>query len=191
MADVEQKGIFKEVFSAIWWLVLLRGIVILLMGILLVTRPLPTILVLFYLLGFYWFFDGIFTLIESVRGRKKHKDWGWGVFVGIISILAGVVVFTHPYGSLLVGGTIVIYLAAIMALVSGIWSIMTGIKLRRVVSNEWSMILGGTLLALFGILLMINPIVSGMMLVWLMGLFALLGGTVLIVIAFRIRSLSK
>ena len=63
MADVEQKSGLKDLFSTIWWLVLLRGIVILLMGILLVSRPMPTIVVLVYLLGFYWFFYGVFTLI--------------------------------------------------------------------------------------------------------------------------------
>jgi uncharacterized membrane protein HdeD (DUF308 family) len=191
MADVEQKGVLKDLFSTIWWLVLLRGIVILLVGILLVSRPLPTIIVLFYLLGFYWFFDGIFTLIESIRGRKSHKEWGWGVFVGIISALAGVVVFTQPYISAIIGVTLVIYLVAVMVLISGIWSIITGLRLRKQISNEWSMILGGALSALFGILLMINPIVSAMTLVWLIGLIALAGGIVLIVIAFRIRGLAK
>jgi uncharacterized membrane protein HdeD (DUF308 family) len=191
MADVEQKGAVKEVFSTIWWVVLLRGIVILLMGILLVSRPLPTIIVLFYLLGFYWFFDGIFTLIESIRGRKSYKDWGWGVFVGIISALAGVVVFTQPYISAVIGVTFVIYLVAFMAIISGIWSIITGIRLRKEISNEWSMILGGALSALFGILLMMNPMVSAMTLVWIMGLFALIGGIGLIVVSFRIRKLAK
>jgi len=191
MADVEQKSSLKELFSTIWWLVLLRGIVVLLMGILLVSRPLPTIMVLVYLLGFYWFFDGIFTLFESIRGRKNHKDWGWGVFVGIISALAGIIVFTQPYISAVIGVTFVIYLVAIMVLISGIWSIITGIRLRKVVSNEWSMILGGIISALFAILLMSNPLVSAMTLVWLMGLFALIGGIVLIVLSFRIKALSK
>jgi len=191
MADTEQKSGFKELLATIWWLVLLRGIVILLMGILLVSRPLPTLIVLVYLLGFYWFFDGIFTLIASIRGRKSHKDWGWGIFVGIISALAGVVVFTQPYISAVIGATFVIYVVAVMVLVSGIWSIITGIRLRKEISNEWSMILGGVLSAIFGILLMINPLVSAMTLVWLIGVFALAGGIILIVVSFRIRKLSK
>jgi uncharacterized membrane protein HdeD (DUF308 family) len=191
MTDVEGKSVLKEVFSTIWWLVLLRGLVILIIGLLLILRPVPTIIVLFYLLGFYWFFDGIFTLFESIRGRKSHKDWGWGVFVGIISILAGIVVFTQPYLSAVIGATVVIYLVAVMVLISGIWGIMTGIRLRKVIAHEWSMILGGALSALFGILLMVNPLVSAMTLVWLMGLFALISGVVLIVISFRLKSLAK
>ncbi|MCK4754535.1 MAG: HdeD family acid-resistance protein [Calditrichia bacterium] len=191
MASAEQKSGIKELFATIWWLVLLRGIVMLLMGILLVSRPLPTLIALVYLLGFYWFFDGIFILIASIRGRKSHKDWGWGIFVGIISALAGVVVFTQPYISAVIGVTFVIYVVAFMVLASGIWSIITGIRLRKEISNEWSMILGGLLSAIFGILLMINPLVSAMTLVWLMGVFALAGGIILIVVSFRIRKLSK
>ena len=191
MANAEQKSNFKELFSTIWWLVLLRGIVILLMGILLVSRPLPTLIALVYLLGFYWFFDGIFTLIASIRGRKSHKDWGWGIFAGIVNMLAGIVIFTQPYISAVIGATFVIYVVAFMVLASGIWSIITGIRLRKEISNEWSMILGGLFSAIFGILLMINPLVSAMTLVWLIGMFALVGGIVLILISFRIRKLSK
>ena len=191
MTDVEQKSGLKELFSTIWWLVLLRGIVVLLMGILLVGRPLPTIVVLVYLLGFYWFFDGIFTLIGSIRGRKSHKDWSWGVFVGIISALAGVIVFTQPYISAVIGVTFMIYVVAIMVFFSGMWSIITGIRVRKQISNEWSMIMGGVLSVLFAILLMSNPLMSAMTLVWLMGVIALVGGIVLIVISFRIRKLSK
>ena len=191
MTDVDQKSELKNLLSTIWWLVLLRGLVILLMGILLVSRPLPTIVVLVYLLGFYWFFDGIFTLFESIRGRKGHKDWGWGLFVGIISILAGIIVFTQPYVSAVIGATFVIYLVAIMVLASGLWSIITGIRLRKQISNEWSMILGGVLSAIFALLLMSNPLMSAMTLVWLMGAIALIGGIVLIAISFRIRKLAK
>jgi len=191
MPDLEQKGVLKELFSSIWWLVLLRGFVILLMGLLLIFRPVPTIIVLVYLLGFYWFFDGIFTLIESVRGRKSNQEWRWGLFVGIVSVLAGVIVFTQPYISAVIGATFVIYLVAILALISGIWGIMTGVRLRKVISNEWSMILGGVLAALFGILLMVNPLVSAMTLVWIMGIFALIGGIALIALSFRIRSLAR
>jgi len=191
MTDVEQKSGLKELFSTIWWVVLLRGIVVLLMGILLVSRPLPTIVVLVYLLGFYWFFDGIFTLIGSIRGRKSHKDWSWGVFVGIISALAGVIIFTQPYISAVIGVTFMIYVVAIMVFVSGMWGIITGIRLRKQIPNEWSMIMGGVISALFAILLMSNPLMSAMTLVWLMGVIALVGGIVLIVISFRIRKLAK
>jgi uncharacterized membrane protein HdeD (DUF308 family) len=191
MVDIEQKGGLKELFSPLWWLVLLRGIVIFVMGILLVSRPLPTIVVLVYLLGFYWFFDGIFTMLGSIRGRKNHKDWGWGVFVGIISALAGIIVFSQPYISAVIGVTFVIYMVAIMVLVSGMWSIITGIRLRKQIANEWSMILGGMLSALFALLLMSNPLMSAMTLAWLMGVIALIGGIVLIVISLRIRKLSK
>ena len=191
MAEIEQKNGPKELFSTIWWLVLLRGILIFVMGILLVSRPLPTIVVLVYLLGFYWFFDGVFTLIGSIRGRKGHKDWGRGVFVGIISALAGIIVFTQPYISAVIGATFMIYVVAIMVLISGMWSIFAGIRLRKQISNEWSMILGGALSVIFAILLMSNPLMSAMTLVWLMGVIALIGGIVLIVISLRIRKLSK
>ncbi len=187
---LEEKMSINQILSSIWWLVLLRGILILLMGIFLISRPLPTLMVLVMFLGFYWFFDGILTIVEAIRGRKSHKDWGWGMFVGIITVLAGIVIFIQPFVSTVIGATFLIYLIAFMVLASGIGSIITGIRLRKTIKNEWSMILGGLLSVIFAVLLLANPLVSAMTLVWLIGVFALVGGIVLIIISFRIRKLA-
>ncbi len=188
--SAEEKTSVKQMLSSIWWLVLLRGLLILLMGIFLISRPLPTLMVLIMFLGFYWFFDGILAIIEAIRGRKSHKDWGWGVFVGIISTLAGIVIFTQPLMSTVIGATFLIYLIAFMVLASGIWSIITGFRLRKTIKNEWSMIFGGVLSVIFALLLLANPVVSAMTIVWLVGLFALVGGIALIIISFRMRNIS-
>jgi uncharacterized membrane protein HdeD (DUF308 family) len=190
MTENSLKNVLQELISDMWWLVFMRGLVILLMGLLLIFRPLPALMVLVIFLGFYWFFDGILTIIASVRGRKSHKDWGWGVIVGAISTVAGIFIFTQPFVSTVIGATFLIYLIGIMILASAIWSIITGVRLRRAITNEWSMILGGILSALFALLLLIHPLVSMVTLVWLIGFFALFGGISLIIIAFRIKKLS-
>ena len=59
----------QQMLAKIWWLVLLRGILILLIGILLVFRPLPAIMVLIMFLGFYWFLYGLITILGAIRGR--------------------------------------------------------------------------------------------------------------------------
>jgi uncharacterized membrane protein HdeD (DUF308 family) len=169
----------------------LRGVVVLLLGVMMMTRPGMTVVLLIQFMGAYWLVDGIFTIINSIRGRAAVADWGWGLFVGILSVIAGTVVFSQPLAVAMLTTTFVIYFIAIAALVSGVSSIVTGIRLRKELSSEWSMILSGLLYIIFALLLLGRPLVSAASLVWLMGIFASVGGIMLIVVSLRIRSFGK
>jgi len=79
-----------------WWLILLGGILSIFVGLLLLTNPLKTVTVLVWALGLYWIIQGIFMLIGMFL---DHSAWGWKLFMGILSILAGIVVLRHPIAS--------------------------------------------------------------------------------------------
>ena len=53
------------------------------------------------------------------------------------------------------------------------------------------MILSGALSTLFGVMLLINPMVSAMVLTYTVGFFALAGGIVLIILAMRLHKVTK
>jgi uncharacterized membrane protein HdeD (DUF308 family) len=87
--ETGSKSLIGQVASSIWWLVLLKGIFAIILGIILFNNPGTTLIVIMTFLGAYWLVDGIFTLIASFQGKKENKNWGRGVFVAILSILAG------------------------------------------------------------------------------------------------------
>ena len=182
-----EKTLVQSLAAQTWWLVLLRGIAVLLLGLALLTNPAATVMILVQFLGAYWIVDGIFTLIQAIKGRKAAKNWGWGLFVGILSVLAGIVIFSRPLASAILTVTFLVYLIAFWAMFFGINSIVTGIRLRKEVSNEWSMILGGIITTLFGILLLVSPMMSAMTLVWIIAVFAVVDGIILIVLSFRVK----
>lgn len=190
-AEIGVKDTLPVILSRLWWLVLLRGLLILVMGILLITRPVPVLLVLVTFLGFYWFFDGLLTIFAALQGRKSRQQWGRGLIAGIISALAGVIIFSQPLVSALFGVTFFIYLIGMMILVSGIWSITAGIALRKQITSEWSMILGGLLSLVLAFLIMMNPVFSALTIVWLIGTLALIGGLFQIITSFRLRKQIK
>lgn len=179
-----------QMVSTIWWLVLLRGIAAVLLGILLFTNTAAMLSVVIIFLGIYWVLDGIITLMASIIGRNEHSNWGWGIFVGIISILAGLAVLSQPVLTALFTASFIISLVGIMIVISGISSIVTGFRLRKT-SGEWMMILGGALSLIFGLLLLMNPLFSAMVFVYIIAAFSIFGGIVLIVISFQVKKLKN
>jgi uncharacterized membrane protein HdeD (DUF308 family) len=180
----------KQVASAIWWLVLLRGIAAVLLGILLFTNTAATLSVIIIFLGIYWVVDGISTLLASFIGREENSNWGWGIFVGIISILAGLAVLSQPVLTAIFTTSFIVSFVGIMIIIAGVWSIVTGFRLRKT-SGEWVMIIGGVLGLILGLLLVMNPLFSALVYVYIIAVFLIIGGFSLIVMAFQVKKLKK
>ena len=76
----ETKRLFGQFLADTWWLVLLRGIMMLLFGIVLLLYPDVTLITVMAVLGAFWFIDGMFSIVTSIIGHRYIKGWGWGVF---------------------------------------------------------------------------------------------------------------
>ena len=186
-----RNSVFQQVCSQIWWLVLLRGVSVALLGILLLSRPAATIALIVFFMGIYWLADGSITVIESVRGRKHHQSWGWGVFVGGFSVLAGLVVVSQPLASAILTTTFLIYFLAFAALVSGISRTIAGIRLRKELPGEWSMILSGVMHTILGFILLGKPLASAAVFIWMVGILAIAGGLALSIVALKLRKVGS
>ena len=181
----------QQFLSSVWWIVLLRGVAVLVLGLLLVFNPGSTLITIMIFLGAYWFVDGIFTIINSLKGGKTMEGWGWGIFSGVLGIIAGLVVFAHPLATAIFTQVFLIYFLAFMAITNGFSSIVNGIKLRKEIKNEWTIILGGLLTIIFGILLLVKPLVGSVLLLWLLGIIAIVGGIAIISLSFKVKNIAK
>src|SRR5690242_16633167 len=79
-----------------WWLVLLRGLVAILFGVLAFAWPGLTLLTLVLLYGAYALADGIISLIAAFTGRARPVPTWWLILVGLFGIAAGVITFMWP-----------------------------------------------------------------------------------------------
>ncbi len=77
-----------------WWLVLLRGIAALVLGVLAFVWPGITLVSLILLWGIYALADGLFAMWAAVAGRSGGivPRW-WLAIVGIAGVLAGILTF--------------------------------------------------------------------------------------------------
>jgi uncharacterized membrane protein HdeD (DUF308 family) len=104
---------------------------------------------------------------------------------GVAGIVLGLLTFFWPNITALV----LLYFIAAWALITGIFEIVAAIQFRRIISGEWTMILGGLLSVVFGILLFVFPGAGAVSMVWLIGIYAIAFGILEIIFAFRLRSL--
>jgi uncharacterized membrane protein HdeD (DUF308 family) len=167
---------------------MLRGISVGLLGILLLTRPAATIAFVVMIMGIYWLFAGLLTAYESIKGRKHQDSWGMSLSAGIVSIVAGAIVLSRPIATALLTTTFLLYMIAFAAILGGLIKVYTGVKLRREVDDEWSMIFSGTVHILLGLMILSRPLVTAGLFIWIFGFLALMGGIALIVVAVRMRS---
>ena len=168
-----------EAVGVPWWLVLIEGIALLILGLLLLANPAQTSIILVQVVGLYWLVGGIFKIISIFFDSAM---WGWKLVAGIIGILAGIIVLNHPLWSpLVVGGTLVIILG-IQGIIFGVVGLMQAFK-----GGGWGAgVLGGVSI-LFGLLFLFNVWAFAFSLPWAIGILALVGGVVAIVGAFKIK----
>ena len=173
------------VLSRNWWALALRGLAAILFGLLAFILPGITLGALILLFGAYMLVDGVFAIVAAVRAAGRDARWWLLLVEGILGVLAGIVAFVWPGLTALA----LLYFVAAWAIVTGIFEIVGAIRLRREIEGEWALILGGALSVLFGVLLMVIPAPAGLLsLLWLIGVYAVAFGVVLIVLAFRVRA---
>jgi uncharacterized membrane protein HdeD (DUF308 family) len=170
-----------------WWAVLIRGLAAILFGIIAIARPGAGLLALVAIWAIYAIVDGIFNLVAAMHGAHEGRRWGWLVFEGVISILAGVVTFAWPGMTALV----LVMLIAVWAVITGIAEIAAAISLRHVIEREWLLGASGLLSILFGILLFIFPSAGALSLVFLIGIYAILFGVMLVALGFKLERLGR
>lgn len=77
--------------------------------------PLLAILLLAIWIGIGFIFRGVATTVSAVSDPNLPGR-GWAIFVGVISLLAGIIVLASPFESI-----------AILALVVGAWLVVIGV----------------------------------------------------------------
>jgi uncharacterized membrane protein HdeD (DUF308 family) len=168
-----------------WWAIALRGLVAVLFGIAAFVWPFITLWVLVALFGAYALIDGIFAVIEAFRRDGARERW-WALLIeGAVGIVIGLVTFLWP-GLTAMG---LLYLIAFWAIVTGVFEIITAVRLRHEISGEWMMAVIGIISIVLGFLLVAFPVAGALSVVFMIGAFVFAMGALMIALAFKLRSL--
>jgi uncharacterized membrane protein HdeD (DUF308 family) len=123
--------------------------------------------------------DGVFALVAGALGRS------WLLILeGVLGVVAGIIALVWPG----ITAIALLFVVAAWALLTGVAELAAAIRLRRLIRNEWLLVIGGVASVVFGILLVVNPRAGLLALVWLVGAYALVFGVILVGLAYRLRS---
>ncbi len=166
-----------------WWMFLVRGLAAIIFGALALIWPEQAKLALVLLFGAYVLVDGIFSLATGIGSYRYFARWWALLLEGVAGICIGVLTFFWPN----ITGLALLYFIAAWVLITGIFEIVAAIQLRRVLKGEWMLILGGLLSIVYAVLLFALPGAGAASLVWLIGIYAIIFGILLMILAFRLR----
>lgn len=167
--------------KSMWWVPLMGGIAAIILGLLLLSAPAMTTAVLVVFLGIYWLVAGIVSIV-TIFTRKDKKGWGWSFFIGIFGIIAGLLVLQHPLWSTLLVPTVLVIVLAVDGVIIGVMQLIQGFT-----GAGFGHVILGILSIIFGVILLANPMLAAIGLPYVMGFFAVVGGIVAIVQAFRMK----
>lgn len=173
----------NELIIKSWRGLAVRGGVSLLFGILAALWPGLTLMWLIVLFAAYAVIGGFASISAAVQNRKSNSEWWLPLLLGLIGLLAGAIALLNPG----LTAVVLVLLIGATALASGIVDITMAIRLRKVIQGEGFLILNGIVSVLFGVFVFFFPGAGALALVWLISIYAVVTGVLLLALAWRAK----
>ena len=162
-----------------WGLVLVEGIVVALFGLILLVAPGASLVLLVWLLGIYLLVAGISRIVGIFL---DSSSWGWKLAAGILCLIAGFAVLGNPLWSTTVASTWLVIFVGFLAMLQGVAGLIVAFQ-----GGGWGMGALSVLGILFGLFLVINPLIGVATLTLVLAIFMLIGGVGAVFQALRMR----
>lgn len=164
-----------------WWTVVLRGAAAILFGLIALISPGLTTVVLAIVFGVYALVDAVvlgYAAYRAAPGTRAPL-----VVQAVLSALMGLIALIWPVAAIIA----LVFVIGVWAVITGVAEIVTAVRLRAHISSEWLLIFAGALSVVFGLLLWFWPLAGARAIVFVVGVYALIFGVVMVVAGFRLR----
>jgi uncharacterized membrane protein HdeD (DUF308 family) len=180
------KDSLNEFLEGRWWVMVLRGVLGIIFGIICFTSPAIAAFSLLIVFGAFSLADGILGLIASFGQARRGERWVWLAVEAVANIVIGVLVLVMPALSFVV----LLLIIAIKSAISGVLLLMASIKLDG--AHGQGFMAGAGLVSLaFAALLFLAPLIGVKVVIWWIGLWAILFGVLLIFLGMKLRAFLK
>ena len=170
-----------------WKWIVLRGLLAVALGVLAFAMPAQTLGVLTLCWAAYVFVDGLIALVTAYQIRESNRPWWSMALVGVMGVAVGVATFIWPA----VTAITLLMFVAVWAVLMGLFQIVTALRMRKSIKNEWFLALSGVLSVVFGLAMIASPGAGALAVVWLIASFAVAFGLLLVCVGLRLRGVAK
>lgn len=165
-----------------WWMLGTRGVVAVLFGLAALLWRDITLGEFVLLFGAYVFVDGLVAIVSAFRAAERLAQ-GWPLLVeGGVSVILGVIAWAFP----MIPFTL-LYLIASWGIVTGVLAIVAAMGLALEPTGRWLLGSAGASSVLLGMILMMLPAAGAIEVVRMVGVYALVFGVLVLMLAVRLR----
>jgi uncharacterized membrane protein HdeD (DUF308 family) len=163
--------------STHWWVLTIRGLAAILFGLAAVFWPDLTLVTLVYLFSAFILVYGIIDIVHGLTTiGESGLGWILTLVLGFLQVGVGVYLLRHT----LITFTTLVLLIGFMLIVRGVFEVVMAFGGEQTATSRTLLILGGVVTALAGIIVLRQPVAGGVAFVWVLGVFALITGPMLI-----------
>lgn len=167
-----------------WWMYLVTGIVTLLFGLVTVINPAVTFLSLSFFFGLFLVITGAVDMVTALTSIKTKSLWFLSLAFGALVTVFGVYILQRPGLSL---ATFVVY-AALALLVRGVIHLVEAFDSSYdAVYRTWQVV-AAVVSVLASVFIWRYPVKGTLAFVWVLGLFALVNGPLMIAFALEAKN---
>lgn len=179
---------FKSVKSTInhWYLPLISGLIFIAMAVWTFKEPEESYVALAFLFSLSFVISGLSDSIFSIANRKVVDGWGWGLAMGLITLIAGILMLMNPNISIL---TLPFYVGFIV-LFRSMNAIGTALDLKSFGILDWGNLMIIGIIGVFtAFILLWNPIFAGLSIIVWTGIALLVMGIYSIIYALKLKKI--
>ena len=167
-----------------WWISLLIGVLYIIAGIWVFQTPLASYVSLSIIFSVFIFISGGSQIVFSVSNRHEISSWGWYLAGGILDLIIGFLLITHPLMTMV----ILPFYIGFWLLFQGFMAIGLSFQIKTFGILAWGWLLFfGCLIILFSFLLLANPVIGGFSIVYMTALAFISAGIFRIALAFNLK----
>lgn len=172
------QGTLREL-TAVWWILLLTGLLSLIAGIVVLLEPHHSLVTLAVVAGIFVLVDSVIEVAHAFIARSAAST----ALFAVVGVVIGLLLIRYP-----------IHSVAAVALLIGLWLVAIGV-LRLVASisgsrDSWSLLIAA-LEIIAGVVIVASPGIGVATLAVLVGVSFILNGIAMIVYAGALRSFGK
>lgn len=178
MAKNEVSSLGKQ----LWGLAIAQGVLAILFGVLALFWPGLTVALLIVLFSVFLLVWGIVGIIVSLTTIGSNKFWWLELIFSVLALGLGVYMLRNPVSA----AAIFVFFIGLTFLVRGVIDLLEGLFDReRVGESRVFAVIAGIIGVIAGIITLLYPVSAGVAVVWVIGLYAVLYGSLSIAFAFR------